>query len=59
MVNTYLKGQCFFLKTDMMYLKWILDEPMEDALSPANEPSFMKRVIDYLLGRAPKDRIDN
>ena len=38
-------------------LPWVLDEPIEEVLSPANEPSFLKKMWDRLLGRAPKNNI--
>ena len=48
-VNTFLSEVYFFLRTDMMQLPWVLDEPMEDVISPANEPSFLKSSIDKFL----------
>ena len=40
-------------------LPWVLDEPIEEVLSPANEPSFLKKMWDRLLGRAPKNNIES
>lgn len=41
----------FWLTVDRISVPWVLDEPMEEVLSPANEPSFIKRIIDRLLNR--------
>lgn len=57
MVNTRITGPRFFLFAGMMYLPWVLDESMEEAESPANRPSFMKRIWSRLLGRQTKDDI--
>lgn len=47
MVNTDCPGPCFFLCVGCMTLPWVLDEPMEDADSPAKG----KDPIQQLLGR--------
>lgn len=57
MVNTGITGPRFFLLAGMMYLPWILDEPMEEVESPANRSSFMKRMWNRLLKRLPEDQI--
>lgn len=59
MINTFIEGPHFFLSTDMIYLTWVLDEPMEETVSPAYEPSFIRRMINRLLRRAPKDIINS
>jgi len=56
--NTFLLEPHFFLRTDMMQLTWLLDEPMEDVRSPANEPSFLKSSIDRLLSLFGKSNIE-
>ncbi len=33
-------------------IPWVLDEPFEDVISPANDPSFLKRMWSKFLGRA-------
>ena len=33
-------------------LPWVLDEQIEDVVSPANEPSFLKKMWNKLLGKA-------
>lgn len=57
MVNTRITGPCFFLLAGLMILPWILDESMEDVESPANQPSFMKRIWTRLFNRRPKNEI--
>lgn len=57
MVNTFIQGPHFFLSTDMMHLPWVLEEPMEDAVSPANDPSNLKRIFDKLLRKALKGTV--
>lgn len=57
MVNTFIQGPRFFLHTDMMHLPWVLEEPMDEVESPANQPSFLRRMIDRLLRRAPKEEM--
>ncbi len=57
MVNTGLKHPYFFLMVSLMQLPWVLEEPMEEAESPANQPSFINRVWDRLLCRPEEDNI--
>ncbi len=33
-------------------IPWVLDEPFEEVVSPANVPSFLKRMWNKLLGKA-------
>ena len=47
-------GDCFLLDCYEVFLPWILDEPFEEVVSTANEPSFLKKMWDRLLGRAKK-----
>lgn len=49
-VNTFLAGSCFFLRTEMFRLPWLLEEPMEDVVSPVNDPSFQENVMKRFLG---------
>ena len=44
----------FFLCVGMIILPWVLEEPMHDVLSPANEPSFLRKMWDKLLSRIAK-----
>ncbi len=46
---------CFPLDVGTAVLPWVLDEPMEETLSPANEPSFLKKMWDRLLGKIKPD----
>lgn len=41
----------FALDVGTVILPWVLDEPMEETISPANEPSFLKKMWDRLLGK--------
>lgn len=45
----------FCLNFGTIVLPWVLDEPMEDVVSPANEPSFLQKMWNKLLNRQPKD----
>ncbi len=40
------------ISVGLMELPWVLDEPFEDVVSPANEPGFLKKIWSWLLGRA-------
>lgn len=51
-INPISPEPCFFIGVGMTVLPWVLDEPMKDVLSPANEPSFLKKMWDKLLGKA-------
>ena len=53
----HLPQPLFLLKLESAELPWILDEPMEEVLSPANEPSFLKKMWDRLLGKGPRSDI--
>ena len=35
---------------------FVLEEPMQDTLSPANEPSFIMKMWDRLLGKVKNSR---
>ena len=48
---------CFALDVGTVVLPWVLDEPMKDTVSPANFPSFLKKMWQRLLGKSPKDSI--
>ncbi len=51
-VNTWLAEPYFFLYVSTMCLPWVLEEQIEEVVSPANEPSFLKKMWSKLLGRA-------
>ena len=48
-----LSQPVFILSLESAEIPWILDEPMEDVVSPANEPSFLKKMWDRLLNKLP------
>lgn len=41
----------FVLCLEELEIPWVLDEPMTDVVSPANEPSFLKKMWNKLLGK--------
>ena len=47
----------FVLNTGFMELPWILDEQMEDVVSPANEPSYLQEMTNRILGLYPTENI--
>lgn len=53
-INHGLQGSVFFLSVGLMELPWLLDEPMEEVVSPANEPVFLKKMWNKLLRKAEK-----
>ena len=55
MINCGIHTPYFVLSVGPITLPWVLDEPMEDVISPANLPSFLKRMWDRLLRRQRKD----
>lgn len=56
-INTGLKEPCFVISIGLMELPWVLDEAAEDVVSPANEPSFLKKIWNRILGRNYRDVI--
>ena len=50
---------CFILDVSTVVLPWILDEPMEETVSPANEPSFLNKMLNRLLSCVKKDKIQS
>lgn len=45
----------FVFRTNSLELPWLLDEDMDEVISPANEPEYLQRMWDRLLQNAPKD----
>lgn len=45
----------FLIQVMDMHFPWVLDEPMVDVISPANEPSFLKKMWERLLGKNKKN----
>ena len=39
----------FVLTTGLLDLPWVLDEDMNEVISPANEPEYMQRMMNRLL----------
>ena len=58
-INHNCPQPCFVLDVATVILPWVLDEPMEETLSLANEPSFLKKMWDRLLSRAKKNNIQS
>ena len=61
MINTACPRPIFILSVGPFDIPWVLEEPLveEEIISPANEPSFLKRMWNKLLGLAPKNNIDS
>ena len=59
LMNTACPKPFFVLSVGTMDLPWVLDEPMEDVASPANEPSFLKKMWNKLLNRQPSQDIQS
>ena len=49
----------FVLTTGVLELPWLLDEPMEDVVSPANEPECMERMGQKLLNGADCEMVQS
>lgn len=47
----------FVLNTGLMELPWVLEEKMEDVISPANEPDYLDEITMRLLKDYPQDYI--
>ena len=50
---------CFYLTVNDLHMPWVLDEPMKDVISPANQPAFLKRMWDKFLGKQPKSKLNS
>ena len=51
-INTACSKPYFFLNISGVLLPWVLDEPMESVVSPANQPSFLRKMWARLLGKS-------
>ena len=50
------KGEDYFLLDCYeVCMPWVLEEPIEDVISPANEPSFLEKMWDKLMGMIKPD----
>lgn len=47
-----IPGPVFYISIGVVELPWVLDEPMEEVASPANVPSFLRKMWNRLLGKA-------
>ncbi len=56
-VNIFCPEPYFVLNTGFIELPWVLEEKMEDVVSPANEPSFLQDMTTRFLGLFSKDKI--
>lgn len=58
-INTDCPKPYFVLEVGIMELPWVLDEPMVETeiVSPANQPSFLKRMWNRLLKRQSSEDI--
>lgn len=50
---------CFYLSIGMIRLPWVLDEPMEETVSPANEPTFLAKMWQKLLSKVRNDPVQS
>ena len=51
-------GKPFFvLTTGLLELPWVLEEDMDEVISPANEPEYMERMMNRLLENVDTDSI--
>lgn len=61
MINTECPRPLFILSIGPFDLPWVLDEQLaeEEIVSPANEPSFLKKMLARILGRVKNDGFDS
>ena len=53
--DTECPGPCFALVTPLIQLPWVLDEDMDEVISPANEAEYLQRMWNKLLQKAPEE----
>lgn len=58
-VNHSCPLPCFALNVGTLILPWVLDEPMKDVISPANDPSFLKKMWQKFLGKVSNNGIES
>ena len=58
-INHNCPEPCFALDVGTVVLPWVLTEPIRDIVSPANFPSFLKKMWNKLLGKAPEDSVNS
>ena len=49
----------FVLNLEESSIRWVLDEPFQEVISPANEPSFLQKMWDRILGKIKKTDFDS
>lgn len=49
----------FALEVESVILPWIMDEPMEETVSPANFPEFLRKMWERLLGKFTKNDVQS
>lgn len=52
LINYNCPAPCFALDISTVVLPWVLDEPLKETVSPANSPSFLRRMWQRLLKKA-------
>ena len=57
--ETKCEAPYFVLRTGCIELPWVLDEDMDEVVSPANEPEYLQRMWDRLLQYASDDTISS
>jgi len=51
-------GRPFFVLTSgLLELPWVLDEDMDEVISPANEPEYLERMMQRLLEHADTETV--
>lgn len=53
--DTECPSPCFALVTSVIELPWVLEEDMDEVVSPANEPEYLQRMWNKLLQEATED----
>lgn len=56
-LDTERPSPYFAMTIGLMELPWVLDEPMHEVVSPANEDAYMQRMLEKLLRRAEQDNV--
>jgi hypothetical protein len=49
----------FVLTTGLLEIPWVLEEDMDEVISPANEPEYLERMMDRLLQNTALDSINS
>ena len=48
-IDAHCDEPYFYLNITPIALPWVLNEPMEEVISPANQPSFLRKMRNRLL----------